>query len=136
MPTLCAESRIQLVQPGIHFDVQFRMLEPRELANAMGFNGDDQRYEFSGTKTDVIKKIGNAVPCKAAPRAGAGALCRTRPLISNHSPSTVMCPNPRAGRHHLGGVRHMSERFLLPALESGVPELSAALCTLPHVRSC
>jgi DNA (cytosine-5)-methyltransferase 1 len=66
MPTLCAEGRIQLVQPGIEFDVEFRMLEPHELASAMGFNSEDQRYEFSGTKTDVIKQIGNAVPCNTA----------------------------------------------------------------------
>jgi DNA (cytosine-5)-methyltransferase 1 len=66
MPTLCAEGRVQLVQPGRDFDVLFRMLQPHELAAAMGFNEDDQRYEFTGTKTDVIKQIGNAVPCNTA----------------------------------------------------------------------
>ena len=37
------------------------MLEPHELAAAMGFDGDDQTYEFAGTKTQKIKQIGNAV---------------------------------------------------------------------------
>lgn len=33
-------------------------------AAAMGFDTDDVRYEFAGTKTDKIKQIGNAVPVK------------------------------------------------------------------------
>jgi DNA (cytosine-5)-methyltransferase 1 len=37
------------------------MLEPHELAAAMGFSGDDQSYEFVGTKTEKVKQIGNAV---------------------------------------------------------------------------
>jgi DNA (cytosine-5)-methyltransferase 1 len=65
-PTLCAEGRIQLVEPGRDFDILFRMLEPHELAAAMSFNVEDQRYEFAGTKTDIIKQIGNAVPCRTA----------------------------------------------------------------------
>lgn len=37
------------------------MLEPHELAAAMGFDTEDAAYEFAGTKTDKIKQIGNAV---------------------------------------------------------------------------
>jgi DNA (cytosine-5)-methyltransferase 1 len=37
------------------------MLEPHELAAAMGFTTEDQSYEFAGTKTEQIKQIGNAV---------------------------------------------------------------------------
>lgn len=37
------------------------MLEPHELAAAMGFNTDEAEYEFAGTKTEKIKQIGNAV---------------------------------------------------------------------------
>ncbi|MNE78294.1 hypothetical protein D3C80_1746850 [compost metagenome] len=37
------------------------MLEPHELAAAMGFTTEEQAYEFAGTKTDQIKQIGNAV---------------------------------------------------------------------------
>lgn len=43
------------------FDILFRMLEPHELAAAMGFNTADATYEFTGTKTEQIKQIGNAV---------------------------------------------------------------------------
>lgn len=46
---------------GERFDILFRMLEPHELAAAMGFTTDDATYEFAGTKTDQIKQIGNAV---------------------------------------------------------------------------
>ena len=42
------------------------MLQPHELAGAMGFDADEVPYEFSGTKTDVIRQIGNAVPVNTA----------------------------------------------------------------------
>lgn len=45
------------------FDIRFRMLQPHELAAAQGFPKD---YQFTGTKTDVVKQIGNAVPCNTA----------------------------------------------------------------------
>src|SRR5579863_1927007 len=60
-PTICATGRVNLVQATPEFDILFRMLEPHELAAAMGFNGDDQTYEFTGTKTERIRQIGNAV---------------------------------------------------------------------------
>lgn len=50
-------------------DIRFRMLTPRELARAQGFPDD---YEFTGTKADIVKQIGNAVPVNLA-----AALCRT-----------------------------------------------------------
>lgn len=43
------------------YDILFRMLEPHELAAAMGFTGEGRTYRFAGTKTDQIKQIGNAV---------------------------------------------------------------------------
>jgi DNA (cytosine-5)-methyltransferase 1 len=60
-PTICATGRINLVEASPEFDILFRMLEPHELAAAMGFNGAERDYEFSGTKTQKIKQIGNAV---------------------------------------------------------------------------
>lgn len=60
-PAICASGRVQMVEPGEGFDILFRMLEPHELAAAMGFNSDDASYEFSGTKTEQVKQIGNAV---------------------------------------------------------------------------
>lgn len=60
-PTICATGRVNLVEATPHYDILFRMLEPHELAAAMGFNTEDQEYEFAGTKTEKIKQIGNAV---------------------------------------------------------------------------
>jgi DNA (cytosine-5)-methyltransferase 1 len=56
-PAICASGHIDLVEPGAGYDILFRMLEPHELAAAMGFHG----YQFAGTKTEQIKQIGNAV---------------------------------------------------------------------------
>lgn len=50
-----------LVEPTPQYDILFRMLEPHELAAAMGFTTDDATYEFAGNKTQKIKQIGNAV---------------------------------------------------------------------------
>ena len=43
-------------------DIRFRMLQPRELAAAMGF--DD--YSFAGNKTEQVRQIGNAVAVRTA----------------------------------------------------------------------
>jgi DNA (cytosine-5)-methyltransferase 1 len=56
MDTVTAKDRFALVEPrGV--DILFRMLQPHELAAAMGFDG----YEFTGTKTEQVRQIGNAV---------------------------------------------------------------------------
>ncbi|MHC2578210.1 DNA (cytosine-5)-methyltransferase 1 [Bradyrhizobium diazoefficiens] len=57
-PAVCASGHVNLVEPGLEYDILFRMLEPSELAAAMGF---DRGYHFAGTKTDQVKQIGNAV---------------------------------------------------------------------------
>ena len=72
-PTICATGHTNLVEPGEGFDILFRMLEPHELAAAMGFIGEDGAYQFVGTKTDQIKQIGNAVSVKKM-KACVGAL--------------------------------------------------------------
>lgn len=75
-PTICATGRVNLVSgevDGQRYDILFRMLEPHELAAAMGFNTDEQAYEFAGTKTEQIKQIGNAVSV-AKMKACVGAL--------------------------------------------------------------
>lgn len=61
-PAVTATGHINLVEPGAEYDILFRMLQPHELAAAMGFNRDEARYEFAGNKTQQIKQIGNAVP--------------------------------------------------------------------------
>jgi DNA (cytosine-5)-methyltransferase 1 len=61
MDTITAKDRFALVQPE-RLDVRFRMLQPHELAAAMGFDG----YVFAGTKTDQVRQIGNAVAVRTA----------------------------------------------------------------------
>ncbi|MBS9476179.1 DNA cytosine methyltransferase [Ancylobacter radicis] len=75
-PTICASGRVNLVSgevDGRRYDILFRMLEPHELAAAMGFNTDEYTYEFAGTKTEQIKQIGNAVSV-AKMKACVGAI--------------------------------------------------------------
>lgn len=52
-------------------DITFRMLQPHELAAAMSFPKD---YRFSGTKTEKIKQIGNAVCPKLSESLIAAAI--------------------------------------------------------------
>ncbi len=47
-------------------DIRFRMLQNHELAAAMSFDADDVGYEFVGTKGEITKQIGNAVPVRTA----------------------------------------------------------------------
>ena len=62
LPAITANGHhLGLVQPVVNgkvLDIKFRMLQPKELASAMGFPNE---YKFLGTKTDVVKQIGNAV---------------------------------------------------------------------------
>jgi DNA (cytosine-5)-methyltransferase 1 len=60
-PAITATGHVNLVEATSQYDILFRMLEPEELAAAMGFDDDETKYEFAGTKTDKIKQIGNAV---------------------------------------------------------------------------
>lgn len=62
-----------LIQGIEGYDILFRMLEPHELANAMGFTTEEATYEFAGTKTEQVKQIGNAVSVRKM-RACVGSL--------------------------------------------------------------
>lgn len=69
-PTVSTKDRFGLVRPVIEIegnryllDIRFRMLQPHELALAQGF---PRGYKFTGTKTDQVKQIGNAVPRRLA----------------------------------------------------------------------
>ena len=61
LDTITSKDRFALCQTE-GLDIRFRMLQPHELAAAMGFDG----YQFSGTKTDQVRQIGNAVAVKTA----------------------------------------------------------------------
>jgi DNA (cytosine-5)-methyltransferase 1 len=52
-------------EPWVLTDVGMRMLQPRELARAMGF---EDSYQFDGTKGEQVAGIGNAV-CPPVARA-------------------------------------------------------------------
>lgn len=70
LDTLTTKPRFGLVEPiasGHKLDILFRMLQPEELAGAMGF---PTGYQFTGTKEQRIRQIGNAVPVQTA-----AALC-------------------------------------------------------------
>jgi len=74
LDTCTAKARFGLARPMVIvngerylLDIRFRMLQPHELAGAQGFK---RGYQFSGTKTEQVKQIGNAVP-----RRLARALC-------------------------------------------------------------
>ena len=65
LDAITTKPRFGLVEPqseGYRLDIRFRMLQPGELARAMSF--DD--YQFSGSKADQVRQIGNAVPVRTA----------------------------------------------------------------------
>jgi DNA (cytosine-5)-methyltransferase 1 len=61
LDTVTTRDRFGLVVPqcGAHLDILFRMLQPHELAAAMGF---DPNYRFCGSRENRVKQIGNAWP--------------------------------------------------------------------------
>jgi len=63
--TITTKDRHGLVQPcagTIGLDIRFRMLRPHELAAAMGF----EKYQFTGSREQQVKQIGNAVEVNTA----------------------------------------------------------------------
>jgi DNA (cytosine-5)-methyltransferase 1 len=62
--SVTTRDRFGLVQPRLaRLDIMFRMLSVRELARAQGF---PDSFMFTGTKTDAVRQIGNAVPVSTA----------------------------------------------------------------------
>lgn len=61
LDTVTTKDRFALVVPGPY--ICYRMLQPHELAAAMGF---PESYDFAGGKADAVKQIGNAVPVNMA----------------------------------------------------------------------
>jgi DNA (cytosine-5)-methyltransferase 1 len=82
LDTVTAKDRFGLVTPELQpgeeialLDIHFRMLQPHELAAAMGF---PRTYVFTGNREQRVKQIGNAVPVSLA-----RALCAT--IISDYA---------------------------------------------------
>ena len=59
LPTITTKDRFAICGVTDGIELGFRMLQPNELAAATGFPSD---YKFTGTKVEVVKQIGNAVP--------------------------------------------------------------------------
>lgn len=85
LDTVTTKDRFALCRPVVEInceryqiDVRFRMLQPHELAGAQGFLPD---YKFTGTKTEQVKQIGNAVTRRLA-RAIVAATIRQDPDVS------------------------------------------------------
>lgn len=78
LPTVTCRDRFALIQADGK-EIGFRMLQPHELAAAQGFPGG---YQFTGTKTDQVKQIGNAVPRRLA-RALVGAVVSQNADVSH-----------------------------------------------------
>lgn len=84
--SVTTRDRFGLVQPTYEIrgkfyklDVLYRMLFPEELAAAQGF---PRAYRFTGTKTQVTKQIGNAVPRRLA-RALVAAIVSQNPDVAH-----------------------------------------------------
>lgn len=65
---------------GLAVDINYRMLKPTELKQAQGF---PQSYTLTGTKTENIKSIGNAVPVSLATNLCKHVLSSTDPSLSS-----------------------------------------------------
>lgn len=87
-PTIAATGHVDLVEATAEYDILFRMLEPHELAAAMGFTSEEAIYEFAGTKTEQIKQIGNAVSV-AKMKACVGAIMADAAMPAARSEATV-----------------------------------------------
>lgn len=90
LDTVTTKDRFGLVQPelnGYRLDIRFRMLQPHELARAQGF---PDSYKFQGTKSDIVKQIGNAVPVNLAKALISALLEDYKPKKAKHSEPLVM----------------------------------------------
>ncbi len=85
LPTVTCNDRFALVQER-GGELFFRMLQPHELAAAQGFPNS---YQFTGTKTEQVRQIGNAVPCGFA-RALVLAQLTQSPDISRFTTHTAL----------------------------------------------
>jgi DNA (cytosine-5)-methyltransferase 1 len=95
LPTVTTRDSFALCLPEHYpwgLDIRFRMLQPRELAAAMGFPSE---YEFVGNKTETIEQIGNAVPVNLAQALCERLLTGRDPTLLTYTDSThTQCTEP------------------------------------------
>lgn len=101
--TVTCHDRFALVRPAVVvngerylLDIRFRMLQPHELAGAQGFRAD---YQFTGTKTEQVKQIGNAVPRRLARAIVAAAFSQRSDVswLPNDAPSPARVDTAAGG---------------------------------------
>ncbi|WP_368280331.1 DNA cytosine methyltransferase [Halomarina oriensis] len=88
LPTVTTKDRFALVVPECWpwgLDIHYRMLQPPELAAAMGFPAG---YEFAGNKTETTRQIGNAVPVNLAKALITKLLTGDEPSLSTFTPNS------------------------------------------------
>jgi DNA (cytosine-5)-methyltransferase 1 len=74
LATVTAKDRFGLVEPEhrpVGVDIRFRMLQPHELAAAMGFPRD---YKITGNRAEQVRQVGNAVEVHQARALATAAL--------------------------------------------------------------
>lgn len=77
LDTIPTKDRFALASPVLNegeemrLDILFRMLQPHELAAAHSFPAD---YQFAGNRDDIVRQIGNSVPCRTARALGSAAM--------------------------------------------------------------
>lgn len=79
LATVTTKDRFGLAEPqreGLALDIRFRMLQPHELARAMGFPTD---YKITGNRAEQVKQIGNAVEVHQARALASAAFAEMRP---------------------------------------------------------
>jgi len=97
LPTVTTKDRHALCISDLYpwgLDLQYRMLQPRELAAAQGFPAD---YDFAGNKTETTKQIGNAVPVNLGKSLVKQMLLPTsQPTVSQYEESKTAVGNSEA----------------------------------------
>ncbi len=64
LDTVTCKDRFAIIDGDLYnLDIRFRMLLPHELAAAQGF---PKNYKFVGSGKQIVRQIGNAVPCNLA----------------------------------------------------------------------
>lgn len=63
-----------VIAEGYYIDILYRMLHWSELSRATSFEDQGEKYQFTGTATEITKQIGNAVPIRTGKALCAGLL--------------------------------------------------------------